>query len=86
MWGLELSCLKGLQFTCPRLSENYDIGNRKLLAVGFGGANWLELLMVWMDHKSLEYFLAKRLNSWQAHWSFFFTRLNFKLSYRPGLT
>lgn len=38
-----------------------------------------------MDHKNLEYLCtAKRLNPRQAHWSLFFAKFNFTLSYRPG--
>ena len=51
--------------------------------------HWLEgtrvPFLVWTDHRHLEYIqTAKRLNSRQAHWSLFFERFHFSLSYRPG--
>ena len=75
-----------------RKERNYDIGNRELLAMKLALEDlrhWLEgtklLFLVWTDHKNLEYIQsAKRLNSRQAQWSFFLTRFNFSLSYRPG--
>ncbi len=37
------------------------------------------------DHKNLQYLReAKRLNPRQARWALFFTRFQFKISYRPG--
>uniref|UniRef100_A0A674PJ94 Uncharacterized protein n=1 Tax=Takifugu rubripes TaxID=31033 RepID=A0A674PJ94_TAKRU len=82
-------------FFSQRLSpaeQNYDIGNRELLAVKLALEEWHHWLegtklpfLVWTDHKNLEYIRsAKRLNSRQARWSLFFTRFNFSLSYRPG--
>ena len=67
------------------------MGNRELLAIKVAmeeWRNWLEgaehLLLVWTDHKNLEYIRsAKRLNSRQARWALFFNRFNFSLSYRP---
>ncbi|TWW58269.1 Retrovirus-related Pol polyprotein from transposon 17.6 [Takifugu flavidus] len=72
--------------------QNYDIGNRELLAVKLALEEWRHWLegtklpfLVWTDHKNLEYIRsARRLNSRQARWSLFFTRFNFSLSYRPG--
>ena len=72
--------------------QNYDIGNRELLAVKLALEEWrqwlegsLEPFLVWTDHKNLEYLrTAKRLNSRQARWALFFGRFNFTLSYRPG--
>ena len=82
-------------FFSRRLSsseENYDIGNRELLAVKLALEEWRHWLegstipfLVWTDHKNLEYIrTAKRLNSRQSRWALFFTRFNFTLSYRPG--
>lgn len=82
-------------FFSRRLSpseQNYDIGNRELLAVKLALEEWRHWLegstvpfLVWTDHKNLEYIRsAKRLNSRQARWALFFTRFNFTLSYRPG--
>lgn len=72
--------------------ENYDFGNRELLAVKLALEEWRHWLegaklpfLVWTDHKNLEYIgSAKRLNSRQARWALFFTRFNFSLSFRPG--
>ncbi len=37
------------------------------------------------DHRNLEYLkTARRLNPRQARWSLFFTRFDFKVTYRPG--
>ncbi|KAL0199933.1 hypothetical protein M9458_003120, partial [Cirrhinus mrigala] len=72
--------------------RNYDIGNRKLLAVKLALEEWRHWLegsgvpfIVWTDHKNLEYIRsAKRLNSRQARWALFFGRFDFSISYRPG--
>ncbi|KAF7640754.1 hypothetical protein LDENG_00016960, partial [Lucifuga dentata] len=72
--------------------ENYDIGNRELLAVKLALEEWRHWLegaeqpfLVWTDHKNLEYIrTAKRLNSRQARWALFFSRFHFTLSYWPG--
>lgn len=75
-----------------KAEQNYDVGNRELLAVKMALEEWRQWLegaihpfMVWTDHKNLEFIReAKRLNPRQARWSLFFTRFNFTLSYRPG--
>ena len=72
--------------------QNYDVGDRELLAVKVALEEWRHWLegssqpfQVWTDHKNLEYLrTAKRLNARQARWSIFFSRFNFTLSYRPG--
>lgn len=72
--------------------QNYDVGNRELLAVKLALEEWRHWLegaslpfLVWTDHKNLEYIrTAKRLNPRQARWSLFLSRFNFTLSYRPG--
>uniref|UniRef100_A0A146SAR5 Gypsy retrotransposon integrase-like protein 1 n=1 Tax=Fundulus heteroclitus TaxID=8078 RepID=A0A146SAR5_FUNHE len=72
--------------------QNYDVGNRELLAVKLALEEWRHMLegaklpfLVWTDHKNLEYLkTAKRLNPRQARWALFFDRFNFSLSYRPG--
>ncbi|KAK3506886.1 hypothetical protein QTP70_030924 [Hemibagrus guttatus] len=71
---------------------NYDIGNRKLLAIELALEEWRPWLegakhpfMVLTDHKNLEYLRdAKILNPRQARWALFFTRFNFTISYHPG--
>lgn len=72
--------------------QNYDVGNRELLAIKLALEEWRHWLEgakfsfeVITDHRNLEYLRdAKRLNSRQARWSLFFTRFNFKVTYRPG--
>uniref|UniRef100_A0A3Q2Q3I6 Gypsy retrotransposon integrase-like protein 1 n=1 Tax=Fundulus heteroclitus TaxID=8078 RepID=A0A3Q2Q3I6_FUNHE len=72
--------------------QNYDVGNRELLAVKLALEEWRHWLegsktpfLVWTDHRNLEYLkTAKRLNPIQARWALFFSRFNFTLSYRPG--
>ncbi len=72
--------------------QNYDVGNRELLAMKAAFEEWRHWLegakhpfTVLTDHLNLEYLKsAKRLNHRQARWSLFFTRFNFKSTYRPG--
>lgn len=72
--------------------KNYDIGNRELLAIKLALEEWRHWLegathpfLVLTDHKNLAYLQdAKRLNPRQARWALFFTRFDFKISYRPG--
>ncbi len=72
--------------------QNYDVGNRELLAMKSAfeeWRHWLEgashLFTVLTDHRNLEYLKsAKRLNHRQARWSLFFTRFDFRITYRPG--
>ncbi len=72
--------------------QNYDVGNRELLAMKAAFEEWHHWLegakhpfTVLTDHRNLEYLKsAKRLNHRQARWSLFFTRFNFKITYRPG--
>ena len=83
-------------FLSRRLSpaeQNYDVGNRELLAVKLAleeWRHWLEraekpFVIVWTDHKNLAYIqTAKRLNARQARWALFFSRFEFSLTYRPG--
>ncbi len=72
--------------------QNYDIGNRELLAIKLALEEWRHWLEgaqhpfeVITDHKNLEYIRsAKRLNPRQARWALFFTRFLFTITYRPG--
>ncbi|MGL4357092.1 MAG: reverse transcriptase/ribonuclease H family protein, partial [Cetobacterium sp.] len=65
--------------------QNYDIGNRELLAIKLALEEWRHWLEgakipfeVITDHRNLEYLRdAKRLNHRQARWALFFTRFNF---------
>ncbi len=72
--------------------QNYDIGNRELLAIKLALEEWRHWLegaqhpfTIITDHKNLEYIQnAKRLNSRQARWALYFTWFNFTITYRPG--
>ncbi|KAK3570423.1 hypothetical protein QTP86_019298, partial [Hemibagrus guttatus] len=72
--------------------QNYDIGNRELLAIKLALEEWRHWLEganhpfeVITDHKNLQYLgEAKCLNPRQARWVLFFTRFNFCVTYRPG--
>lgn len=82
-------------FFSRRLTQterNYDVGNRKLLAIKLVLEEWRHWLegawlpfVVWTDHKNLAYIQsAKRLNARQACWALFFDRFNFTITFRPG--
>ncbi|KAL0151898.1 hypothetical protein M9458_052790 [Cirrhinus mrigala] len=72
--------------------QNYDIGNRELLAIKLALEEWHHWLegsthpfTIIIDHKNLQYLReARRLNPRQARWALFFTRFNFSITYRPG--
>lgn len=72
--------------------RNYDVGDRKLLAMKTAFEEWRHWLegarqpfTVLTDHRNLQYIRsAKRLNAHQARWSLFFSRFDFKITYRPG--
>ncbi|KAI2661113.1 Transposon Tf2-8 polyprotein [Labeo rohita] len=72
--------------------QNYNVGNRELLAIKLALEEWRHWLegsklpfTIITDHKNLQYIReAKRLNPRQARWALFFTRFNFKITYRPG--
>ncbi|KAL0150019.1 hypothetical protein M9458_054678, partial [Cirrhinus mrigala] len=74
------------------VEQNYDVGNRELLAIKLAleeWHHWLEEsahpLTIITDHKNLQYLReARRLNPRQARWALFFTRFNFKITYLPG--
>uniref|UniRef100_A0A3P9HCQ1 Gypsy retrotransposon integrase-like protein 1 n=1 Tax=Oryzias latipes TaxID=8090 RepID=A0A3P9HCQ1_ORYLA len=87
--------LKPCAFFSRKLSpaeQNYDVGNRELLAIKLALEEWRHWLegaeqpfIVWTDHKNLAYLrTAKRLNARQARWCLFFDRFHFTISYRPG--
>jgi len=58
-----------------KTKRNYEIHDKKMLAVIRGLENWRHLLKsakyrfeVWTDHKNLEYFIkVQKLNQRQAH-------------------
>ncbi len=72
--------------------RNYDVGDRALLVIKAAIEEWRHWLegakfpfTVLTDHRNLEYIRsAKRLNPRQARWSLFFSRFEFKVTYRPG--
>ncbi|KAL0199478.1 hypothetical protein M9458_008018, partial [Cirrhinus mrigala] len=72
--------------------RNYDVGNKENLSMKAALEEWRHWLegaahpfQIITDHKNLEYIKgAKRINPRQAHWSLFFTRFNFSVTYRPG--
>ncbi|KAL0155123.1 hypothetical protein M9458_049386, partial [Cirrhinus mrigala] len=72
--------------------QNYDVGNRELLAIKLALEEWRHWLKgavhpftIITDHKNLQYLCdAKRLNPRQARWALFFTRFRFTITYRPG--
>ncbi|XP_051716342.1 uncharacterized protein sh2d1ab isoform X1 [Ctenopharyngodon idella] len=78
--------------TLSPAEQNYDIGNRELLAIKLALEEWrhwlegaLHPFEVITDHRNLEYLReARRLNHRQARWALFFTRFNFTVTYHPG--
>ncbi len=72
--------------------QNYDIGNRELLAIKLAlkeWGHWLEganhPFTVITYHQNLQYLReAKRLNPHQARWALFFTWFHFTITYHPG--
>ncbi|KAI2666700.1 Transposon Tf2-6 polyprotein [Labeo rohita] len=72
--------------------QNYDVGNRELLAIKLALEEWWHWLegakhpfTILTDHRNLEYLRSARvLNHRQARWSLFFTRFQFEITYRPG--
>ncbi|KAL0154228.1 hypothetical protein M9458_050482 [Cirrhinus mrigala] len=67
--------------------QNYDVGNRELLAIKLAleeWRHWLEGSAHPFTITNLQYFRdARCLNPRQACWVLFFTRFNFKITYRP---
>ncbi|KAK2906403.1 hypothetical protein Q8A73_010346 [Channa argus] len=72
--------------------RNYSVGDRELLVIKLALEQWrhwlegaLQPFIIWTEHKNLAHLrTAKRLNSRQARWFFFFDRFDFSLTYRPG--
>lgn len=72
--------------------QNYDVGNRELLAMKAAFEEWWHWLegakdpfLVLTDHQILEYLRsAMRLNPRQASWALFFIHFHFTITYRPG--
>ncbi len=94
-WKGEPPVLHPCAYFSKKLSpaeQNYDVGNRELLAIKLALEEWRHWLegakhpfVVITDHKNLQYLQeAKRLNPRQARWALFVTRFRFTISYRPG--
>ncbi len=94
-WKGEPPVLHPCAYFSKKLSpaeQNYDIGDRELLAIKLALEEWRHWLEgaqhpfeVITDHKNLQYLRdAKRLNPRQARWALFFTRFRFTVTYRPG--
>ncbi len=94
-WKGETPVLHPCAYFSRKLSpaeQNYDVGNRELLAIKLALEEWRHWLEgaqypfeVITDHKNLQYLRdAKRLNPRQARWALLFTRFNFIISYHPG--
>jgi len=71
---------------------NYKIHNKEMLAIIHALEEWRHFLKgarhpveIWTDHENLEYFMtAKKLNRYQARWSLYLARFDFKLIHCPG--
>lgn len=71
---------------------NYTIHDKELLAIKASFEEWrhfligtIEPVIVYSDHKNLEYFLSSRkLNRRQARWVIFLADFNFKICFRSG--
>ncbi|KAI2646641.1 Transposon Tf2-9 polyprotein [Labeo rohita] len=80
------------QFALSPEEQNYDVGNRELLAIKLTLEEWRHWLegathpfTIITEHKNLQYLReAKRLNPRQARWALFLTRFNFKITYPPS--
>jgi len=75
-----------------KTERDYEIHNKKMLAVIRGLENWRYLLEgvcfkfeIWMDHKNLEYFMkVQKLNCRQAQWALYLSKFDFILKHIPG--
>ena len=71
---------------------NYDVYDKELLAIITAFKQWWQYLhgaqhqiIVFCDHKNLQYFTTTRiLNRQQAWWSLFLSDFDFIISYWPG--
>ena len=83
-----------LSRTMQPAERNYEIYDKKLLAIVEALAKWrqylldaAELFEVWMDHKNLKYFREPhKLNGQQAQWYLKLQDYDFTLKYIPGKT
>jgi len=71
---------------------NYDVHDKEMVVIVNCFQEWGHFLMgapeeivVFTDHKNLEYFNATKLLNWrQAPWAEILSQFNFKIVYRPG--
>ena len=84
-----------MAFLSKSLNEterNYEIHDKKMLAVIRGLEAWKHLLEgaqnkfeIWTDHKNLEYFIkVQKLNRRQARWALYLSRFDFTLKHVVG--
>jgi len=96
---LSMECENGLwrpvAFLSKSLNEterNYEIHNKKMLAIVRGLEVWRHLLEgaqskfeIWTDHKNLEYFMkVQKLNRRQARWALYLSQFDFTLKHVLG--
>jgi len=87
LWRLVAFLSKSLNET----ERNYEIHNKKILAIIRRLENWRHLLegtrfkfKIWTDHKNLEYFMkVQKLNRRQAQWALYLSRFDFTLKHVP---
>ncbi len=73
--------------------RNYEIYNKKLLAIMLALSEWRHYLMgtaqdveIWTDHQNLQYFrLPQKLNQQQARWVTELAEYHFMLRHKPGI-
>uniref|UniRef100_A0A8C5MX57 Gypsy retrotransposon integrase-like protein 1 n=1 Tax=Leptobrachium leishanense TaxID=445787 RepID=A0A8C5MX57_9ANUR len=78
--------------TFSAAEQNYDVGEKELLAIKLSLEEWRHLLegarhpvSILTDHRNLEYLQqARRLKPRQARWALFFSRFDMHITYRPG--
>ena len=74
--------------------QNYEIYDKKLLAIVEALAKWRQYLLdaaetfeIWTDHENLKYFREPhKLNGWLARWYLKLQDYNFVLQHIPGKT
>jgi len=74
------------------MEQNYEIHNKKILAVIRCLEAWRHYLekvklkfKIWTDHKNLQYFImSQKLNCKQARWALYLSQFNFVLKHILG--
>ena len=85
-----------MEFLSKSLNEtkrNYEIHDKKMLAIIRGLENWRYLLedicfrfKIWTDHKNLEYFIkVQKLNHKQVRWALYLSKFDFTLKHVPEI-